>query len=222
MKAAMNKTLCIGILMLAVLPVAGCAATQPGAGSEQELREYQGETLDSMSAFFENSIEGPQKVDIDKYRLRVTGMVTTPLELTYDQVIKDYPTVEKVITLYCVEGWQVKALWKGIPLPELLAKAGVKPGAKVVIFRSVDGFSTSIPLDYVLDKKLMLAYKINGVTLPPERGYPFELVAEGKWGYKWIKWVNQIELSNDVNFHGFWESRGYNQNGDLSGPIYQD
>jgi DMSO/TMAO reductase YedYZ molybdopterin-dependent catalytic subunit len=74
----------------------------------------------------------------------------------------------------------------------------------------------------VLDKKLMLAYKINGVTLPPERGYPFELVAEGKWGYKWIKWVQSIELSNDINFHGFWESRGYNQNGDLSGPIYQD
>ena len=103
-----------------------------------------------------------------------------------------------------------------------LAKAGVKPGAKVVIFRSADGYSTSIPLDYVLDKKLMLAYKINGVVLPPERGYPFGLVAEGKWGYKWIKWVQSIELSNDVNFHGFWESQGYNQNGDLSGPIYQD
>jgi DMSO/TMAO reductase YedYZ molybdopterin-dependent catalytic subunit len=208
--------------MLAVLPMAGCAATQSNTGSEQELREYQGETLDSMSAFFENSIKGPQKVDIDKYRLRITGLVTTPLELTYDQVIKDYPTVEKVITLYCVEGWQVKALWTGIPLSDILAKAGVKTGAKVVIFRSVDGYSTSIPLDYVLNKQLMLAYKINGITLPPERGYPFEMVAEGKWGYKWIKWVQSIELSNDVNFHGFWESRGYNQNGDLTGPIYQD
>jgi DMSO/TMAO reductase YedYZ molybdopterin-dependent catalytic subunit len=221
----MNRVLSIGFVVLMLLPATGCAAPQSGgsgAGNEQELRSYQGETLDSMSAFFENSIKGPQKVDIDKYRLRVTGLVTTPLELTYDHAVKDYPTLEKVITIHCVEGWQVKALWTGIPLGDILAKAGVKPGAKVVIFRSVDGYSTSIPMDYVQDHKLMLAYKINGVTLPPERGYPFELVAEGKWGYKWIKWVNSIELSDDVNFHGFWESRGYNQNGDLSGPIYQD
>jgi len=221
----MSRLLIIGFAVFMLLPMPGCAATETGgsgAGSGQELRSYQGESLDSMSAFFENSIKGPQQVDIDKYRLRIAGMVQSPLELTYDRVIKDYPTVEKVITLYCVEGWQVKALWTGIPLPDILAKAGVKPQALVVIFRSVDGYSTSIPLDYVLDKKLMLAYKINGVILPPERGYPFELAAEGKWGCKWIKWVNSIELSNDVNFRGFWESRGYNQNGDLSGPIYQD
>jgi DMSO/TMAO reductase YedYZ molybdopterin-dependent catalytic subunit len=221
----MNRLVVLGLAAWLALPVAGCAATKsesPDAGGGQEIRSYQGETLDSMSAFFENSIKGPQKVDIDKYRLRISGLVNNPLELTYAQVLKDYPTVEKVITLYCVEGWQVKALWTGIPLPDILAQAGVKPGAKVVIFRSADGYSTSIPLDYVMDHKLMLAYKINGVTLPPERGYPFELVAEGKWGYKWIKWVNSIELSADVNFHGFWESRGYNQNGDLSGPIYQD
>ena len=58
------------------------------------------------------------------------------------------------------------------------------------------------------------------VELPPERGFPFEVVAESKWGYKWVKWVTKIELSGDPNYRGYWESRGYNNDGDLSGPIF--
>ena len=46
-------------------------------------------------------------------------------------------------------------------------------------------------------------------------------MAQDKWGYKWIKWVTKMEVSNDDSFRGFWEKRGYNQKGDLSGPIYQ-
>jgi DMSO/TMAO reductase YedYZ molybdopterin-dependent catalytic subunit len=66
-----------------------------------------------------------------------------------------------------------------------------------------------------MDKDIMLAYKMNGVTLLPERGFPFELVAENKWGYKWIKWVDKIELSADESYRGYWESRGYSNDGDL-------
>jgi DMSO/TMAO reductase YedYZ molybdopterin-dependent catalytic subunit len=54
------------------------------------------------------------------------------------------------------------------------------------------------------------------VTLPPERGSPFQLVAEGKWGHKWAKWITRIELSNGTNLRGYWESRGYSNDGDLS------
>ena len=65
-----------------------------------------------------------------------------------------------------------------------------------------------------------MASKMNGVVLPPERGFPFQLVAEQKWGYKWIKWITKIELSSDTNYKGFWESRGYNDNGDLNGSKF--
>jgi len=65
-----------------------------------------------------------------------------------------------------------------------------------------------------------MANKMNGVVLPPERGFPFQLVAEQKWGYKWIKWITQIELSSDTNYKGFWESRGYNNDGSLNGSKY--
>ena len=63
---------------------------------------------------------------------------------------------------------------------------------------------------------------MNNVTLPPERGYPFELVAESKWGYKWIKWLTTIELSDDDKYRGFWESRGWPNNGDIEDPLGGD
>ena len=62
---------------------------------------------------------------------------------------------------------------------------------------------------------ILLAYKMNGVVLPPERGAPFQLVAESKWGYKWIKWTTRIELSDDADYEGFWESRSYSNDADL-------
>jgi len=84
-----------------------------------------------------------------------------------------------------------------------------------VIFRAYDGYSTSLPLDYIIDNNILMAYKMNNVTLPPERGYPFQLVAESKWGYKWIKWITKIELTDNENYLGFWERRGYPNTADI-------
>jgi DMSO/TMAO reductase YedYZ molybdopterin-dependent catalytic subunit len=115
-----------------------------------------------------------------------------------------------------VEGWSVAILWEGLLVKDLLAGAKVKPEAKVVIFYAYDGYTTSLPLDYIMNNNILMAYKMNGVTLPPERGFPFELVAESKWGYKWEKWVTQIELSDDVNYRGYWERQGYSNSADLN------
>jgi DMSO/TMAO reductase YedYZ molybdopterin-dependent catalytic subunit len=59
------------------------------------------------------------------------------------------------------------------------------------------------------------------VTLPPERGFPFQVVAESKWGYKWVKWVTKIELSDDTDYKGYWEELGYNNDGGIEGPIFE-
>jgi DMSO/TMAO reductase YedYZ molybdopterin-dependent catalytic subunit len=180
-----------------------------------EVREYEGQDLSSISNFRENSIKGPQYVNTDDYRLIVTGLVNNELEYTYNEVLDNYPSFKKVVTLHCVEGWKVIILWEGIPVKDLLADADVKPEATVVIFYANDGYSTSLPLDYIVDNKIMIAYKMNNVTLPLERGYPFQLVAESKWGYKWIKWITAIELSDNADYRGYWESRGYPNNADL-------
>lgn len=180
-----------------------------------EIREYEGQDLSSINDFRENSIKGPQYIDVEEYRLTVTGLVNSKAEYTYDDVIMKQ-RFNKVVTLHCVEGWSVTILWEGILVEDLLEEAEVDPEATVVIFYAYDGYSTSLPLDYVINNNIMMAYKMNNVTLPPERGFPFQLVAESKWGYKWIKWVTEIELSDNEGYRGFWESRGYPNDADLS------
>jgi hypothetical protein len=86
----------------------------------------------------------------------------------------------------------------------------------VEIFYAVDGYSTSFPIEYLIDNKILMAYQMNNVTMPPERGFPFQLVAESKWGYKWVKWITKIEVSNNTDYEGYWESRGYSNSGNLN------
>ena len=96
----------------------------------------------------------------------------------------------------------------------------MNPDANTVIFYAADGYSTSLPLDYIKDRDIILAYSMNGVILPAERGFPFQLVAEDRWGYKWIKWVTGIEVSDDPAYRGYWEKRGYSQTGDLQKSFF--
>jgi DMSO/TMAO reductase YedYZ molybdopterin-dependent catalytic subunit len=181
----------------------------------EEIRDYEGQDLSSISDFRENSIKGPQQVNETTYRLTITGLVNQTVEYTYADVINGFQKYQKVVTLHCVEGWSVKILWDGFLLKDLLNEAGINPEAVVVIFYAYDGYSTSLPLNYILDNDILIAYKMNGLTLPPERGFPFQLVAESKFGYKWIKWITQIELSNNTDYLGYWESRGLSNDANL-------
>ena len=210
----------VGVLVLIAGGLACATPTPPpptdnGELPPVEIREYEGENLSSINHFRENSIKGPQYVDLEEYSLTIHGLVQKDVSFSYDDIVGGHPSYEKVVTLFCVEGWDVTLLWEGVLLSDLLNDAGVLPQANTVIFRSVDDYSTSLSLDYILDNNLLLAFKMNELTLPPERGYPFQLVAESKWGYKWIKWVNNIELSDDPEFRGFWESLGYSNAGNL-------
>jgi len=208
--------LSVGLVLSSCRGAAGRATVLPAT----EVREYQGEKLSSVTDFRENSIAGPQKVALDTYKLEIMGLVDRPLSLTYDQVLAR-PHQSKVVTLYCVEGWEAKILWEGVLIEDLLRPAGVQRDALTVIFHAADGYTSSLPLAYVLQHKIMLAFKMNEIPLPPERGFPFQVVAESKWGYKWVKWVTRIELSADLNYKGYWEQRGYNNDGELVGPIFE-
>jgi DMSO/TMAO reductase YedYZ molybdopterin-dependent catalytic subunit len=204
------------VSLLIVLIIAGFYwQTSPRMLYPEEIREYEGQDLSSIGDFRENSIKGPQYVNASTYRLTITGLVNKTLEYTYDEVINGFQKYQKVVTLHCVEGWSVKILWEGFLLKDLLNEAGIDPNATVVIFRAYDGYSTSHPLDYLLNNDILIAYKMNGLVLPPERGFPFQLVAESKYGYKWIKWITAIEVSDDTGFRGYWESRGFPNDANL-------
>ena len=235
----MKKTIIAWILLL--LLISGCASaekqpeataapaetTKPDAVSaatekryrEGELREYNGERLDPAVGPGDNSIKGVQQVDIDTYELKVDGLVNTPQTYTYDAV-KALESEERLLRLYCVEGWNANILWKGVPMKTLLASADPKDEANTVIFHAVDGYTTSMPLQEILEGNLILAYDANGIALPPEMGYPFIFVAQDKWGYKWARWVNEVELSSDDSYQGYWESFGYSNDADLGKPSY--
>jgi DMSO/TMAO reductase YedYZ molybdopterin-dependent catalytic subunit len=95
-----------------------------------------------------------------------------------------------------------------VRLADLLALAKPRKGVRTVIFYAADGYSSSLSYDDVTRLDVMLAAKINGRVLDAKRGFPFHVVAESKWGYKWVKWVTRIELS-EKSYKGFWEQRGY-------------
>lgn len=181
---------------------------------EAEIREYEGERLDSMADVRDVSIKGPQYIDINEYKLEVSGLVENPNEYTYEEVL-DRQKYSKVITIHCVIGWSATVLWEGVLLRDLFEEVNVKPEANTVIFYAVDGYTTSLPLDYIISNDILLADKINNMTLIPERGFPFMLAAEDKLGYKWVKWITRIELSDNPDYKGYWESRGYDNEADI-------
>ena len=186
-----------------------------------EIREYDGEDLSSIQDFRENSIKGPQYINKKNYTLQITGLIQIPINYTYNETLNIFKTYKKVVTLNCVEGWDVKILWEGILIKDILEKSKQTPDATTIIFHAYDGYTTSLPIDYIINNKILLAYKINNVTLPPERGWPYQLVAESKWGYKWIKWITEIEVTNNQDYRGYWERRGYSNNANLNESFFE-
>jgi len=207
----------VGIPQPPLQPGGGAAAPGgPAALPAVEVRSYQGTDLSSVNDFHENSIKGPQYINESDYRLTVTGLTNTTDVYTYSNVLGQYPNYTKLVTLHCVEGWDVTILWEGIQVRDLIRHAGPDPRANTVVFTAHDGYTTSFPLDYLMNRDIIMAYRMNNITLPAERGYPFELVAEEKWGYKWIKWIEKIELTSNPDYRGYWEERGYSNTGDLN------
>jgi DMSO/TMAO reductase YedYZ molybdopterin-dependent catalytic subunit len=210
------------ICLIVTTAVSGCLSTtkHPSVyGKETEATEYQGIELTPICDQRNNAITGTHYIDRDTYRLQIDGLVERPVNLTYDQILA-YPSISKVLDLNCVEGWGFTAKWTGVLVETLLNVTGVNENATTVIFYSADGYSTSLDLDYLLDNNIMVAYKINDVTLPPDRGFPLQLVAEDKYGYKWGKWITHIQITNTV-YKGYWEIRGYSNIADVSGPAFE-
>ncbi len=198
------------IFLLVLLLVSGCVEPQqtPTANiSETEDAFFAGRELTSIKEQRNNAIKGTQFINKATYTLQVTGMVNKSLNLTYEELLA-LPVADRFVRMDCVEGWGFDARWTGVTLNSIFNDSGLQPGAKNVIFYCADGYSTSLELDYLRGNDIMLAYRLNNVTLPYDRGFPLQLVAEGRYGYKWAKWITHIEVT-DQPYEGFWESRGY-------------
>ncbi|KKH99729.1 oxidoreductase [Methanosarcina sp. 1.H.T.1A.1] len=210
------------IISVAFTVFSGCVSDrgEPGVYDNQtETLSYQGEQLTPIAQQRNNAIKGTQYIERESYRLQVDGLVENPRDFTYEE-ITGLPQTSKVVDLNCVEGWGFTAKWTGVRIADLFEEVGAMENATTAIFYSADGYSTSLDMDYLLENDIIIAYKLNDVTLPPERGFPLQLVAEGKYGYKWVKWIVRIELS-DSPYRGYWEERGYNNIADVGGPAFE-
>lgn len=179
---------------------------EPGAASDIDLSYL----IDMNPAEVDNSdlpitpveelhTTGPEsvEVDIEQYELTIDGKVRNQMSLTYEEIL-GYPTVTKVVLLICPKYFADNAEWTGVPVTTLLEEADVEPEASVVSFRGLDEgdvkYTQSFSLEEVQGDGVFLAHMVNGQVLPPEHGYPLRLVVEGTYGYRWVKWVEHIEV----------------------------
>jgi DMSO/TMAO reductase YedYZ molybdopterin-dependent catalytic subunit len=157
------------------------------------------------------------QVDPSTWRLTVKGMVDKPLSLTYDDLLKRN-LVERDITLVCVSNevggnYVGTARWLGVPLKEILAEAGVKPGADQLVSRSVDGWTAGSPVADVTDgRDALIAIGMNGEPLPLGHGFPARLIVPGLYGFvSATKWVTELELTTFAAFDPYWAKRGWSK-----------
>jgi len=169
--------------------------------------------LPAESGPVRTAIEEPS-IDLTDFQLQIVGLVDSAFSLKWVE-INDLPAIfSDTILMYCVEGWEVFGTWKGILVEDLLAKAKLQPNAEYVLFSTAEGYSTALPITYLIKYKALLAYEVNGSPLKPRDGFPLRLVAFGKFGYKWAKWITKLEVLDQTQI-GFWEGYGYSDRADV-------
>ena len=161
------------------------------------------------------------QVDPARWRLRFTGMVDRPYELSFDDILA-MDLSDHVITLSCVSntvGGRLvgNALWTGVPLAALLERAGVRSGADQIVGRSVDDFTAGFPTGLVHDgRNAILAIGMNNELLPTAHGFPARLLVAGLYGYvSAVKWLEEIHLTTWDGFDGYWIPRGWSKRGPI-------
>jgi DMSO/TMAO reductase YedYZ molybdopterin-dependent catalytic subunit len=149
----------------------------------------------------------------ETYRLKLTGLVEQPLDLTYRDLTAMRPT-ELHRDFQCVTGWRVPDVeWRGVLLRDLLDRAGVHSRARALRFVSFDGtYTESLTLDQARRSDVLVAYELEGKQLSREHGGPVRLYVAPMYGYKSCKWLDRIEVVDAVE-PGYWEQQGYDVDG---------
>jgi sulfoxide reductase catalytic subunit YedY len=136
---------------------------------------------------------GPTDVAIDlkTFRLKVTGKVGHPLSLSYDEIVK-YPSLTETVLLICPGFFSNNGRWTGASLKSLLEEAQIKKEAQYIDVVGAHEKRVRIPLKELDQKRIFLAYQVNGEALPQKHGFPLRLVYEDAYGSDWVKYVDEI------------------------------
>jgi DMSO/TMAO reductase YedYZ molybdopterin-dependent catalytic subunit len=183
------------------------ARPDPAPGTRSELT-----STDDFYAVDINAV--PPRVDGENWRLQLEGLVDNPMALTLDE-IRSRPSYSQVITLSCISnpiGGDLisTAIWTGIRVKDLLAVAGLQPGAEELAIESADGFYESAPLSELMDERALLVYEMNGEPLNAKHGFPLRIYIPNHYGMKQPKWIERMEVI-DHEGPGYWVERGWSE-----------
>ncbi|MEX2314408.1 MAG: molybdopterin-dependent oxidoreductase, partial [Thermomicrobiales bacterium] len=151
------------------------------------------------------------RVDAEDWRLRITGLVETPRDIAYADLMA-MQTQQQLTTLTCISneiGGELisNAKWTGVRLSDILSIAGIQPSASELALYADDGYTESFPLSKALEPTTMLAHLMNDEPLSSRHGFPARLIVPGLYGIKNVKWLTRIDLVAS-NFKGYWQQRG--------------
>ncbi len=187
------------------------AATFSYDGTQYKGRVVQPITPNDLFYCVTKNVIDP-KVDVDLWHLEVNGLVQNPATYRFED-IKAFTAVEQETTLMCISngldaGLISNAVWKGVPMHDLLDQAGPLSNAAKVRLHGVDNYTDTFSLETALDPNTLLAYEMNGVPLPHRHGYPLRVIVPGYFGEKHVKWLTRIEVTTAAA-KGFYEAQGW-------------
>ena len=198
------------------LPTAAVPAAPVAAGAGVDVEGVSSFITSNRDFYRIDTALSVPKVPVEGYTLRIHGMVDRELELSFRDLLKER-LVEKRITLTCVSNevggpYVGNAAWLGVPVRDLLARAGVQAGADAVKTTSADNMTIGTPLSALTDehRNALIAVGMNGEPLPLEHGFPARMVVPGLYGYvSATKWLVDVEVTRFSDFTAYWTDRGY-------------
>lgn len=156
------------------------------------------------------------KIQLNQWKLRVEGLVDKPTEYNFDDLVQKFKSETPLVFAGTLIGMTNPvggeltgtAMWEGIRLADVLKAAGVKADAKEIVFHCIDGYSDSLPVSTALDPDVFLVYRMNGVPLPYEHGFPVRVYSPNHYGEKSAKWLTRIEVVSE-GYKGYWQKQGW-------------
>jgi DMSO/TMAO reductase YedYZ molybdopterin-dependent catalytic subunit len=148
-----------------------------------------------------------------KFRLDIDGAVRRPLSLDWE-AFAALPRAERISDIHCVTQWsRYDNRWEGVAARTLLGMVEPKAEARHVLFHSHDGYTTNVRLDQFDAADVLLADRWDGAPLSRAHGGPLRVVIPRLYFWKSAKWIRRVEITIAAR-PGFWEQRGYHDNGD--------
>jgi DMSO/TMAO reductase YedYZ molybdopterin-dependent catalytic subunit len=155
----------------------------------------------------------PSQLTPETWSLRVYGLVREPLALDYAGLLA-LPQRQQTNAIHCVTSWsKLDMEWVGVPFRAIAERAGAAPAARFVVMECEQGFTTSLPIEALLEEDVLVAHRANGGPLPLEHGGPVRMLVPRRYFYKSAKWLRGLKFVAEDE-PGFWEVRGYSNRAD--------